>query len=266
MPGRVVRRNPRRWFLGHDAQTELTGSMSRCLRRTASRRGRNWGPGLALCSALLPWTSCAAPAPQPVSSSERQADEKTDERSEEDTRQWAVQFGVATISRNPTHKALVGTFEPARGEAEGNIYQFRVTPTLQRFAWKVAGYEFHPEMELPLTLDIVDESGRSPFPAVSAALGFRWTDFPWNRVLYTTAAMAGGLYYASHVPRIDVVRHPDDHRSHWKIYWPIQVTLACPAYPEHQFVLFNDHVSGGSTLDSGGFDSYGLGYRFLFRF
>ncbi len=87
--------------------------------------------------------------------------------------------------------------------------------------------------------------------------------FPWNRWLKTSALVGGGLSYSAQIWRIDREKHPREHRSHVKFYWPVELTLALPSLPRHQLVLFSHHQSGGTIFDEGGFDTFGIGYRLV---
>jgi hypothetical protein len=123
---------------------------------------------------------------------------------------------------------------------------------------------FHPQLESPVTLIIADERDRSPFLGYNAGIGIRWTDFPWNRHVATTAATALGLSYTEKIFAIERIRHPGRDRSHLKLYWPMQITFALPRHPRHQLILFNHHQSGGRIFDRGGMNAVGFGYRHVF--
>ena len=41
-------------------------------------------------------------------------------------------------------------------------------------------------------------------------------------------------------------------------------TFALPQAPGYQVTVFNDHSSGGTLFDSGGFDRWGVGFRVTF--
>lgn len=176
---------------------------------------------------------------------------------------WAVEADVTFLSEIASHRCWTGRFNRADGDARGQTYNLRVWYTLHEFDWDLVGLRVRPRLEIPATLGIVDERGRSPFLTYSLGLFFRWSDFPWNRYIHTTAGTAFGIHYTERIVRTDQERHPDEHRSHWKFYWPIQVTFAVPGYERYQFVLFNDHFSSKGVFDEGGYDAWGFGFRFI---
>jgi hypothetical protein len=178
------------------------------------------------------------------------------------TRDWGVQFGVAVISQNNVGQIFAG--EPAEGAAAGEIYLLTLSRTVHRFQIRVGGLSLTPEVEPYVTLGLVDESERAPFPDYNGGVAIRWVDFPWNKWIKTTLFVGIGLSYSAHIYTVDYERHPGEERSHLKFDWPIQITFAIPRWPQHQFVLFNDHQSGGHIFDEGGVNSLGIGYRFEF--
>lgn len=174
---------------------------------------------------------------------------------------WAFEAGVAFITQSSIEELLLlSDAALARGRAGGEIYS---VSAVRRLGWLHIG-PFRPEVELPLTLEIVDENGRSPFVDLNAAFALRWTEFPWNDFVRTTLATGVGFTWSEEVYQVDIDRHPDRDRSRWKFHWPIQVTFALPNHPEHQLKLFLTHQSGGHVFDEGGVNSVGIGYRLAF--
>ena len=179
-------------------------------------------------------------------------------------RYWSVQVGVAAIAQNDVGEIFSGGLESAEGEGAGQVYSLMLNWTAHRFHIPFRGRSLRPQFEPYLTLSLVDENGRSMFPDYNGGAGFRWVDFPWNKWVSTSFFMGVGLSYSSSVYRIDRVRHPSEERSHLKLDWPIQLTMALPRWPRSQLVLYNDHQSGGHIFDEGGVNSVGIGYRFEF--
>lgn len=177
---------------------------------------------------------------------------------------WAFELGTAFITSNNNTEIFFGTVNVSDGEAGGEIYTLTASRFLGEFEWRVAGEVFHPKLELPLTLEVVDENENSPFLDYNASLMVRWVDFPWADRVRMTFAMGLGLSYSSEIYAMDQKRHEGEDRSHLKFNWPIQLTLALPEHPEHQLMLFIAHQSGGHIFDEGGVNSVGLGYRFGF--
>ncbi len=181
------------------------------------------------------------------------------------SRLWAFETGVAFITSNNVDDFLHGRVNVAGGDAGGQVYQITASRLLHQFQWNTRWGEWRPQLELPLTLEIIDEFGRSAFLDYNTALTARWVDFPWNDHVYTTFSMGVGLSYSSRVMEIDKARHPDRDRSHLKFHWPIQFTLARPETPHHQLLFFLAHQSGGHVFDRGGVNSLGIGYRLGFE-
>lgn len=177
---------------------------------------------------------------------------------------WAFEVGVAVIGEKRITELFQrkGTF--AEGDAGGRIYLFTLYYTFHVFPVWVGDNKHFPQLETHLTLGVVDERARSPFLDYNAAVAIRWNDFPWNRILYTTFATGVGLSYSEKVFAMDRRRHPGQERSHLKFDWPLQITLAHPRHRSHQFVLFNQHQSGGHIFDRGGVNSLGVGYKYIF--
>jgi hypothetical protein len=178
------------------------------------------------------------------------------------TRDWGVQFGVAYISENNIGQIFAG--DRAEGAAGGQLYLLTLTKTVHRFKIPFREGYLKPELEPYVTLTIVDENERAPFPDYNGGIGFRWVDFPWNRYIETTLFVGIGLSYSAKIYTVDRLRHPGEERSHLKFDWPIQITFALPRWSQHKLVLFNDHQSGGHIFDEGGVNSLGVAYRFEF--
>jgi hypothetical protein len=136
---------------------------------------------------------------------------------------------------------------------------------VHQFHWNVGAVTLRPELEVPGRITVVDENSGKLIPDLNIGLVLRWRDFPWNRFLRTTLAVGGGLSYSFQPLTADIQRHPeDDSRSRLKFWLPIEFTVALPQFPQHQWVAFIDHQSGGEILDRGGVDVWGLGYRIEF--
>ena len=176
---------------------------------------------------------------------------------------WSYEYGVAFITSQNIEELMSGELDFDDGPAGGEIHYFTASWLLAEPEWRLFGKAFHPALELPVTLGIVDENGNSPFASYSVSFVVRWRDFPWNDHVLTGLSMGLGLTWSSEVYAMDIQRHPDDDdRSKWKFNWPLQLTLAHPSHPQHQLVLFVAHQSGGRVFDHGGVNSLGIGYRF----
>lgn len=176
---------------------------------------------------------------------------------------WAYEIGCAFITSNKIEEIL---FQPGKihvesGREGGEIYTLTASRRLGELRWEIGDCVFHPQMEMPLTLEIVKEPRGSAFPDYNAAFVMRWIDFPWNRYVETTFAMGVGLSYSSKIYAMDRFTHENMDRSHLKIHWPLQWTFGLPAYPQDKLTLFISHQSGGHIFDVGGVNSIGFGYR-----
>lgn len=175
---------------------------------------------------------------------------------------WAFELGHAWITSDNVGDILLGNVHIAHGDVGGQIYSLTATYRLGERSWTVGDHVFHPQLELPQTLEIVDENGRNPFPTYNSSFFVRWVDFPWNHLVKTTFGMGLGLSYTEKVYLIDIERHRwDSDRSRLKFNWPIQLTFASPKYPELQAMIFIGHHSGGHIFDIGGTNSLGVGCR-----
>lgn len=179
----------------------------------------------------------------------------------EPLRHWSFEYGLAFMTHDTIDRVAVGKTSIADGPAGGQLHLLTAAYRLSEPTWRIGGNEFHPLLELPLTLLIMDENGRSPFLNYSASFQVRWRDFPWNHVVSTTASMGVGLAYSEEIFLMDYQTHPDKYRSHVKFNWPIELSLALPQYPQHQVTFFIWHQSGGLMFDRGGVNGFGLGYR-----
>lgn len=177
---------------------------------------------------------------------------------------WSFEAGVAFITSNSINDFTLGDFDIEDGPAGGEIYSLTAARRLGQFELELWGHTFHPQLELPLTLEIIDENSRSPFYGLNASLVVRWEEFPWNHVIKTTLATGVGLSYDDKIYLIDISRHPGEDRSHLKFNWPIQLTFSLPAHPDHQLMVYIAHQSGGEIFDTGGVNSLGIGYRFSY--
>ncbi|MEX1048129.1 MAG: hypothetical protein WED15_01280 [Akkermansiaceae bacterium] len=181
-----------------------------------------------------------------------------------ESERWAFELGVAFITANSNTEIVLGQVNIPDDPAGGKIYSLTASRLLGELEWRAWDRVFRPTVELPLTLEVVDENARSPFPDYNASILVRWVDFPWQDQVRTTVGMGIGLSYSSKIYAMDKKRHPGEDRSHLKLNWPIQMTLAFPQWPEHQLLLFFVHQSGGHIFDQGGVNSLGLGYRYGF--
>jgi len=176
-------------------------------------------------------------------------------------RNWAFEYGYAYITHDTIDNVALARTSVADGPAGGHMQLFTAAYRLGEPAWKIGGQTYKPLLELPLTLGVVDENGRSPFPNYAASFQVRWRDFPWNEWVSTTISMGVGLAYSEKIFLMDRQTHPGRYRSRVKINWPTEISLALPQFPQYQLTLFIMHQSGGHIFDRGGINDFGFGYR-----
>jgi len=174
---------------------------------------------------------------------------------------WAFEAGIAWITNNTIDDLRKGRVNIDNGPAGGEILLLTASRELGRLTLNGVTTNYLPRVEMPLSIEFVDENARDPFPAFHASIVFRWDGFPWNHLVKSSVASGIGLSYWSKIYAMDIARHPDGDRSRVKFNWPIQLTLASPARPEDQLILFVLHQSGGHIFDRGGVNSIGMGYR-----
>lgn len=178
-------------------------------------------------------------------------------------RTWSYELGVAMITSNSIED-FVGfgdAVSRASGPGGGEIFTVTASRRLGQLVWNVGGHTFTPQIELPFTMEVVNENTGSNFPAFACSINVRWIDFPWNDYVKTTFSMGLGLNYSEQIYQIDEIRHPGEDRSHLKFNWPIQMTFSLPDRPDDQLMIYIIHHSGGETFDHGGMNALGVGYR-----
>lgn len=105
----------------------------------------------------------------------------------------------------------------------------------------MGNYTFYPQLEVFPSITRFEENSGDGYYNINFAGTLKWTDFSWNKYLYTTQATSLGLAYFERINSYDRENHVNEERSQWKFYWPIQLTLALPKFKRHQVVLYNDH-------------------------
>jgi hypothetical protein len=129
-------------------------------------------------------------------------------------------------------------------------------------------YQFaHIPMQFEAEFDLAKRfHDANEFDIVLAPL-VRWTSFPWNRLLYTTAAVSAlGLSYATGVSAWEREHSGTDHGSNLLQFGAYEVTFAASEHTRNE-VFFRVHhrsgvyglingVSGGSSYLAFGFRHY----------
>ena len=131
-------------------------------------------------------------------------------------RSWAFEYGLAFITDDTIDKVALEHTSIAHGPAGGQVHLLTAAYRLAEASWQVGNCQFKPLLELPLTLGIVDENGRSPFLNYSVSFQVRWRDFPWNKYVSTTTSMGAGLAYSEEIFLMDIQTHSNRFRSRVK--------------------------------------------------
>lgn len=188
---------------------------------------------------------------------------KGDSATTSDVGRWSFEFGMARLTENTLGDILSGHISVDDSDSGGEIYQVTATKAWKAFDLNLADHEFHPLLETPFCLEMVEENSRFPFFDLNAAVQGRWVDFPWNPCLRTSFAIGLGLSYSSKLYLNDIKYHPNEDRSYLKFDLPIQFTFALPSHPNEELVCYLAHHSGGfGIFDKGGVNSVGIGLRF----
>jgi len=109
--------------------------------------------------------------------------------------------------------------------------------------------------------------GRQSATELWGAFFFRYSGFPWNRYVVTTAALSTGMNWVSEVTDIEQDRANDAEGSQWMHFFSPEVTLAAPSRPNLELVFRFHHRSGvfGLVSDAWGgaqYASVGVRVRF----
>jgi hypothetical protein len=84
----------------------------------------------------------------------------------------------------------------------------------------------------------------------------RWTTFPWDRYIDTSAAVGLGISYATEMPEFEIQAHETSNR--WLAYILVELSASLPPIPKWQMVVrihhrsaafgaFEDNLKGGSN-------------------
>ena len=109
--------------------------------------------------------------------------------------------------------------------------------------------------------------GRQSATEVWGAFYFRYSGFPWDRYVVTTAALSTGLNWASEVTDVEQERARDGEGSQLMHFFSPEVTFAAPSRPNLELVFRFHHRSGvfGLVSDAWGGAQYAtVGVRVRF--
>jgi hypothetical protein len=127
--------------------------------------------------------------------------------------------------------------------------------------------EFWQHWTLEPEIGVARRFGRQDATEVWGAFFVRYSGFPWNRFLVTTAALSTGLNWASEVTEVEADRARDGEGDALMHFFSPEITIAAPSRPELELVFRFHHRSGvfGLVSDAWGgaqYASVGLRLRF----
>jgi hypothetical protein len=127
--------------------------------------------------------------------------------------------------------------------------------------------EFWRNWTLEPEIGVARRFGRQNATEVWGAFYFRYSGFPWDRYVVTTAALSTGLNWASEVTDVEQDRAKDDEGSQLMHFFSPEVTFAAPSRPNLELVFRFHHRSGifGLVSDAWGgaqYASVGVRVRF----
>ena len=79
---------------------------------------------------------------------------------EEAENPWTYEFGVAFMTENTIGQILTGTVNFDDTDSGAEIYQFTATRLLSTLPVTIGGRTYHPQLEMPLCLEVVDENSQ----------------------------------------------------------------------------------------------------------
>ncbi len=164
-------------------------------------------------------------------------------------RPWAVTLWTAwgtdgEIERFPV---LDSNLEQSWFAGLGLSYEFARTG--EHFRWEITGI-------------LAKHFGQQTHVEGDLALALRWDGFSWNDTVYTSAAFASGVSYASRLPSLEEEISPPSQRLlHFLLF---ELEMARPADPDRSVVLALHHRSSAYGLygtEHGGSNFVALGLR-----
>lgn len=143
------------------------------------------------------------------------------------------------------------------------------------YSRRLASFGFEPWgdiFDIEAELGMAQRFGLQDETEVWGAFYFRWKLFPWNKLVYTTAAVSTGLTYASAVSDWEKGESGNDEGSRLLHYLSPEITFANPDNKDLELVFRFHHRSGGGDFfgskifnGTGAASNYGtVGVRFRF--
>ena len=138
---------------------------------------------------------------------------------------------------------------------------------LAALAWSYRLNETPRDLNWELEGQIVQHYGRQSHQELNLVLNARWSRFPWDNYIDTSAALGWGQSFATAVPELEPRSGRDEESVHLLNYMLVELDFAPPSRPEWGLVLRLHHRSGIFGLYNGvngGSNYVGAGIRYQF--
>jgi hypothetical protein len=138
---------------------------------------------------------------------------------------------------------------------------------LAALAWSYRLHDIPHDLSWELEAQVVQHSGRQDHQEFNLLLNARWSRFPWDNFIDTSAALGWGQSFATTVPPLEPRSDRDEQSTRLLNYLLVEIDFAPPSRPEWGLVLRLHHRSGVFGLYNGvngGSNFIGAGIRYQF--
>lgn len=138
---------------------------------------------------------------------------------------------------------------------------------LAALAWSYRLNETPRDLSWELEGQVVQHYGRQSHQELNVVLNARWSRFPWDNYVETSAALGWGQSFATSVPELEPRTGFDGKSARLLNYLLVELDFAPPSHPEWGLVLRLHHRSGIFGLYkgvNGGSNYVGAGIRYAF--
>ncbi len=138
---------------------------------------------------------------------------------------------------------------------------------LGALAWSYRLNDVPSNLSWELEGQVVQHFGRQSHQEFNVALNARWSRFPWDEFVDTSAVLGWGQSFATSVPPLEPRSDRDERSTRLLNYLLIELDFAPPSRPEWGVVLRLHHRSGVFGLYNGvngGSNYVGAGIRYLY--
>ncbi|QOC23932.1 hypothetical protein IC757_07430 [Wenzhouxiangella sp. AB-CW3] len=138
---------------------------------------------------------------------------------------------------------------------------------LGALAWSYRLNDKPRNLDWELEGQVVQHFGRQDHQELNLLLNARWTRFPWDHVIDTSAVVGWGQSFATEVPPLEPRSDGDERSTRLLNYLLVELDFAPPSHPEWGLVLRLHHRSGVFGLYNGvngGSNYIGAGIRYRY--